>query len=138
MIIFRFSHSSGRFEIAGVGVPAEIPRGAFRPPVDISFNDGAFTLRLDIPGVVPQDVSIEAGDHEITISGEIAQPNPPGPCRLMERPFGLFSRTLSIPGLIDQEKVEAHLSNGVLAIKVPVSNLKHDPTRIEVKIEGAD
>jgi HSP20 family protein len=93
---------------------------------------------MDLPGVKPEDLSIEAGDNEISMAGVVPPPDPPGPCRLMERPSGQFHRTIGFPGRIESEKVEAHLSGGVLTLRVPSMELDRDPTRIEVKIEGAD
>jgi len=138
MLIFRFSSISGRFEITGIAASGERPRGTFRPHVDISYHDRVFTIRMDLPGVVPENLLIEADEHEISIAGVVPPPDKPGPCRLMERASGQFRRTISFPGRIAPDKVDAHLSGGVLTLSVPAPELERDPTRIEVNIQGAD
>jgi HSP20 family protein len=137
MLIFRFSRISGRFEIVGAGT-VEGPKTAFRPAIDVSYFDQAFTVRMDIPGVTPEDMSIEAGDNEISISGSVPSIEQPGPWRLMERRSGPFRRTISFPSRIASDKIEAHLNNGVLTLKIPTPDLKHDPITIDIRIEGAD
>jgi HSP20 family protein len=138
MLIFRYSKVSGRFEISGVTGTADKPKGTFRPPVDISFRDRVFTVRIDLPGASPEDLSIEADEREVNIYGTVKQTDPPGPCRLIERPSGTFMRTLNFHGGIAPDKVTASLSGGVLTLVVPAPNLDRDPTRIEIRIDGAD
>jgi len=138
MLVFRFSRISGRFEIKGVSGMQERPRTSFRPPVDISFSNRVFTVKVDLPGVDPDDVSIEVGESELVIAGSVPSGNPAGPCRLMERPSGAFMRRLNFPGRITADKVEASLTDGVLTIRVPAPDLTRDPTTIEIRIEGAD
>ena len=138
MLVFRFSRISGQFEITGTTAGSGSTRGSFRPPVDISYRNKVFTLRIDLPGVNPEDLTIEASDNEIHIAGVAAPGDPPGPCRLMERPSGTFKRTLSFPERISPEDVRASLENGVLTIHIPSPDLSRDPTRIEIRIEGSD
>jgi len=138
MLVFRYSRVSGRFEIAGTSGGTGQSRASFRPPVDISLRNGVFTVTMDIPGASPNDISIEASDYEINILGSITFDDPPGPCRLMERHSGSFVRTLSFPGRIAPDKVQAELGDGVLTLRVPSISLDRDPTRIEIRIEGAD
>ena len=138
MLVFRFSRTSGRFEIMGVSGRSDRPRTHFRPPVDISFKSNIFTIRMDLPGVSPDDISIEAEESEINIVGNIPAPDAPGPCRLMERPSGPFMRKLTFHGRISPDGIEARLEDGVLALRVPAPDLSRDPTTIEIRIEGAD
>ncbi len=94
---------------------------------------------MDLPGVNPDDVSIEATDTEVRIVGKLEPTdNPGGPCRLMERPSGQFMRTLSFPGRIAPDRITAALADGVLTMTIPAPDLTRDPTTIEIRIEGAD
>jgi len=138
MFIFKFSRISGRFEISGAPSEIEGGGGFFRPPVDISYHDRVFTVRMDIPGIGPENISIEAMGNTLSITGTVPPPERPGPCRLMERPSGRFRRTLDFPGEVDVDRIEASLADGVLTVRVPVPSLERDPTRIEVKVRGAD
>jgi HSP20 family protein len=138
MLVFRFSRLSGRFEIAGSKGSPERPRGCYSPHIDISFTKGAFTVRMDLPGVTPDDLSIEAGENEISIVGLSGKSEAPGVCRLMERQSGAFLRTVKFPVRIEPDKVEANLSSGVLTLTVPAPDMTRDPTRIVICLEGAD
>jgi HSP20 family protein len=138
MLVFRFSRISGRFEIAGTSAGTEWTHGSFKPPCDISYRDRVFTVKMDLPGAGPDDISIEASDNSINIFGNIPSGNPPGPCRLMESPSGPFRRTINFPGNIAPDKVVAAITNGVLEIQIPAPDLDRDPTVIEVKITDGD
>lgn len=139
MLVFRFNPRSGRFEITGVSGRSDRPRTHFRPPVDISFKNKVFTVRMDLPGVNPDDLSIEAAESEINIVGEFSTSEENfGACRLMERPSGPFMRKLTFHGRISPDGVEAKLTDGVMTLKVPAPELSRDPTTIEIRIEGAD
>jgi HSP20 family protein len=138
MLIFRFSKVSGRFEAVPVSTSEERGRSAHNPPVDISFQDHVFTVRMDLPGVNPENLSIEVGDSEVVVGGVIPPPTRPGPCRLIERPSGPFRRALYFPLRIASDRTEALLKDGVLTIRVPTFEIDHDPTRVEIRIDGAD
>ena len=124
--------------MASVAAPEEPVHGAYNPPVDISFHDHVFTVRMDLPGMGPENLSIEVTDNEIVVAGVIPPPSRPGPCRLIERPSGPFRRTLCFPVKIASDKIEAHLADGVLTLKIPACDLDRDSTRIEIRIDGAD
>jgi HSP20 family protein len=138
MLVFRFSRRSGAFEISGTSAGTERARGIFRPPVDIYYNDRIFTVRMDLPGVNVDALTIEAGDNSITIHGSTPVKGSTGPCRLMERPSGNFLRTLNFPGRISPDKITAELENGVLTMRVPAPELDRNPTTIEIRMSGAD
>ena len=115
------------------------PGAAFSPPVDISYRDRIFTVRMDIPGVASEDIVIEVWEHELAIFGVVPVKNRPGPCRLMERRGGAFRRVLTFPGVIKAEGIEADLQDGVLTIRIPTPDLAHDPTEHnKIKVQGAD
>jgi len=138
MLIFKFSKVTGTFEIEGTCCAIEDVCGYFRPPVDITYCEGIFTVKVDLPGALPDDIILQVGDREIIIVGVIDRPEKPGPCRLMERPSGEFLRTLNFHVGIVPDKARASLSNGILEITVPAVSVDRDPTRIEIRIDGAD
>lgn len=120
---------SGKVEKSGHG---------FRPAVDISFSNRVFYVRMDLPGVLPQHIAIEAGENYLTITGTVPADEPLGPCRLIERNSGGFMRTLKFPGKIKMDDIEARLENGVLTVKVPAPDSERKSTVIEVRVEGSD
>ena len=138
MLTIRYRQVSGRLEPGGAGDAAENPRSAFSPPVDISYRDGLFIVRVDIAGASAEDITIEACEHELAIYGSIRAADRTGSCRLMERRSGQFRRVLTFPGKITPEGIDASLQQGVLILRIPTSDLEIDPTEIKIEIQGAD
>jgi HSP20 family protein len=94
---------------------------AYVPPVDIDETVDAFVLRLDLPGVTPQDIKVNVTGDVLTIRGE-RQPDPAedGRQRLRaERPYGTFERTFTLGRRVKAEGVEARHRDGVLEVRVP-------------------
>lgn len=122
------------------GIAGRIERvdAGFRPPVDISLSNRVIYVRMDLPGVSPEHLSIEAGESYIAITGTIPAEEPPGPCRLIERHSGSFMRKLKFPARIVPDEVETQLENGVLKIKIPAPGMTRASTVIEIQIEGSD
>ena len=115
------------------------------PAMDLVETDDHFVLRADLPGMEQSDVTIELEDNVLTVSGERKaehQEKHEGFYRL-ERAFGSFSRSLTLPKGIDPEAVTAEFSNGVLEVHVPKPE-ERKPRKIEIAaregekaIEGA-
>ena len=91
----------------------------FTPPLDIRETDDAYWLLFDLPGVKPEDVSIEVNDLVLTVSGTRVPTTEAGKAHQVERPFGSFIRNLSLPKGIDSETIAADYAQGVLTLKVP-------------------
>jgi HSP20 family protein len=110
------------------------------PAMDLVENEGEFVLRADLPGLTEDDIKIEFEDGTLTVSGERKseqQSNREGYHRV-ERAFGSFSRSLTLPKGIDADAVSASFENGVLEVKIPKPELSK-PRRIEIgagTIEG--
>jgi HSP20 family protein len=98
--------------------------GAMRrwlPAMDLVESGDHFVLRADLPGLAEEDVSIEVEDRVLTISGERKaehEVNKDGYHRI-ERAFGTFSRSLTLPEGINPEAVEATFDRGVLELRIP-------------------
>ena len=91
------------------------------PAMDLVEGDDDLVLRADLPGMSEDDVNIEIKDGVLTISGERrAEHEEKGEgFHRVERAFGRFSRSLSLPEGVDPEKVEAKFADGVLEVRVP-------------------
>ena len=103
------------------------------PPMDLVEHDDHFLLRADLPGLGEADVNIEFHDGSLTVSGERKAEHTErerGFYRL-ERQFGQFSRTLTLPEGIDPEAVKASFANGVLEIWIPKPE-ERKPRRIPI------
>ena len=91
------------------------------PAMDLVETDDHFVLRADLPGLSEQDVNIEVEDRVLTVSGERKsehESTKEGYHRV-ERAFGSFSRSLTLPEGIDADAVEASFDRGVLEVRIP-------------------
>jgi HSP20 family protein len=91
------------------------------PAMDLVETDDHLVLRGDLPGLTEDDVDIEIKDNVLTVSGERTaqhEDKAEGYHRV-ERSFGSFSRSLTLPHGVEPEKVEAKFENGVLEVEIP-------------------
>ncbi len=110
--------------------------GALRrwmPAMDLVETDDHFVLRADLPGLTEDDVKIEVEDGTLVVSGERkAEHEERGEgFHRVERAFGTFSRSLTLPKGVDAEAVTASFERGVLEVRVPKPE-QRKPRRIEI------
>jgi HSP20 family protein len=111
----------------------------FVPPIDLVEAEDHFVLKADLPGLGEDDVSIEIDDGALKISGERTaehEANERGWHRV-ERSFGSFARTLSLPDGVDADAVTAHFEHGVLEVRIPKPE-QRKPRRVAINgaVEG--
>ena len=105
------------------------------PAMDLLETADHFVLRADLPGLTQDDVKIELEDSTLTVSGERKsehEDKQEGYYRV-ERAFGSFSRSLTLPKGIDADAVTASFENGVLEIRVPKPE-ERKPRRISIAV----
>jgi HSP20 family protein len=90
----------------------------FTPRLDVRETDEEYVVMVDVPGVRSDDVQIELRDQILTISGTRV-PVETGEAQRVERPFGAFSRMLTLPQGIDPDSIRADYADGVLTLHVP-------------------
>ena len=103
------------------------------PAMDLMESGDHFVLRADLPGMSEEDVKIEFEDGTLTVSGERKaehETKSEGYYRV-ERAFGTFSRSLTLPKGIDADGVTANFDRGVLEIRIPKPE-ESKPRRIEI------
>jgi HSP20 family protein len=107
------------------------------PAMDLVESEDHFVLRADLPGMSQDEVSIELEDGTLTVSGERKTDHEVGREGYVrvERGFGAFSRSLTLPRGVDPAAVTASFDRGVLEIRIPKPEARK-PRRIE--IAGAD
>lgn len=91
------------------------------PAMDLVETDDSLMLKADLPGLTEDDVSVEVQDHVLTVSGERRadhEEHEEGYHRI-ERAYGHFTRTVTLPEGIDQDAVTANFDNGVLEVRIP-------------------
>ena len=106
------------------------------PLTDISENDDNYVLHLDLPGIEKDDVKISYSDGELSISGERKQEKESKDSKYhrVERSFGKYFRSFTLPEKIKADKIDAEFKNGQLTITVPKSE-ETKPKEIEVKVK---
>jgi HSP20 family protein len=100
------------------------------PPMDLVETADHYVLRADLPGLSDGDVNVQLEDNVLTISGERKaqhEDQQEGYYRL-ERAFGGFSRSLTLPDGVNPDGVQAHFDRGVLEIRVPKPEQKRPKT----------
>jgi HSP20 family protein len=108
-----FARSRGRDEGLGTGM--------WTPAVDIYETSDAVVVKAEVPGLAKDQVGIEVRDGLLTLKGErkvekdVKEEN----YHRLERAYGTFQRTFSLPATVEQEKISATLKNGVLELTLP-------------------
>jgi HSP20 family protein len=103
------------------------------PPVDISERKDAYVLTVELPGVKVEDLEIAFQDGLLTVQGErpLIQDSTDEQFHMLERRYGLFRRSITLPLHVQADAIEASTEDGVLQVVVPkVEEAK--PKRIEV------
>ncbi|ULH16338.1 Hsp20/alpha crystallin family protein [Deinococcus sp. KNUC1210] len=94
----------------------------FAPPVDVHEDDQGLEIVLDLPGVQPSNVQIEAESQTLTVQAERRYERKEGrTAHRVERASGSFFRTFSVPAKYDLSRVDASFENGTLTIAIPRS-----------------
>ena len=118
--------------------PAPSNGGTLRrwmPAMDLVETGEHFVLRADLPGLGEEDVKIEVEDRVLTVSGERkAEHTDSGDgYHRVERAFGAFSRSLTLPEGVDAKSVSANFDRGVLEIRIPKPE-QRKPRRISIGV----
>jgi HSP20 family protein len=105
------------------------------PSVDISETEGEYQIKAEIPDVKKEDVKVTLEDGVLTIQGERKHEKEEKGKKFhrIERSYGSFVRTFSLPDVIEEEKVKAEFKDGVLNLHLPKSE-KAKPRAIDVKV----
>lgn len=91
------------------------------PPVDIFETDSEIVLRAELPGLKPDDIDIEVDDNVLTLKGErrFEEKVEEGRYYRLERAYGRFQRSLTLPQGVKPDEISAQFENGVLSVRVP-------------------
>jgi HSP20 family protein len=97
--------------------------GLWSPAVDVRERDGNLEIQAELPGLNKDDVRVECTDEGIIIEGEKKreQESNEGGWRRTERSYGHFYRMIPLPEGADPDKAKAEFKDGVLQVRVPIS-----------------
>ena len=108
----------------------------WRPAVDITEEDDAYVAKVELPGVNKDDVKITMQDNVLTIRGEKKEEKKgkEGNAQRVERYYGSFQRSFSLPTSVKSDRIEADYKDGILTINMPKAE-EAKPKQIEVKVK---
>jgi HSP20 family protein len=114
--------------------------GALRrwiPAMDLVETEDHFVVRADLPGLDEGDIKVELEDNVLTISGERKAEHEQGKegYYRVERAFGQFARTLTLPEGVDADAVSAGFDKGVLEVRIPKPE-QRKPRRVSIGVGG--
>lgn len=108
----------------------------WNPAVDIVEKDGELLMTAELPGMRREDIQLEIADGMLTLKGEKRgkKNEEDENYRLVERSWGVFERTFTLPRAVDAEHVKAEFLDGVLTVHLPMSK-KAAGRRVDITVK---
>jgi len=109
--------------------------GTWAPAVDIFEKDGSIVLRAELPGVDPNDVDVRVENNVLTLRGErkFESEVKREQYHRIERAYGTFSRSFTLPNVVDTEKIKAEFKDGLLQVSLPQKE-EAKPKQISISV----
>lgn len=109
--------------------------GTFMPAVDIYEDENSFKLHFEVPGINEKDLDIRLENNTLTVRGErkFEGEQKEENFRRVERRYGSFTRSFTLPNTVDPEKVTADYSSGILTVQL-AKRAEAKPKQIKVSI----
>jgi HSP20 family protein len=107
----------------------------FAPAVDVYEDEHNVTLKIDVPGIDEKDIDVRVENRTLTVHGErkFEKEEKEENYRRVERQYGSFSRTFTLPATVDTESVSADYDKGVLKIKL-AKKAEAKPKQIKINV----
>jgi HSP20 family protein len=101
--------------------PSVLPEGMLHPAFEVRERKDAFVVEADLPGIKEDDLDVNLAGNRLTISGkrEYSQENQDEKIHSVERHYGSFTRSFTLPSDIKSDEIEANLEGGVLRVTIP-------------------
>jgi HSP20 family protein len=115
----------------------EVDLRSWRSPVDIEETDNAYLVEIDLPGVPRDTLTLEWNDRQLILHGEVTDRERIGILHQQARRTGPFDHTITLPGAVEGDKIEATLANGVLTVHASKAQAAKG-RRIEIRDEISD
>src|ERR1700686_4218797 len=108
---------------------------AFAPPVDVYEDELNITLKIEVPGIDEKDIDVRIENNTLTVHGErkFEKEEKEENFRRVERQYGSFTRSFSLPNTVDAEQVQAHYDKGILKVQL-AKKAEAKPKQIKVNI----
>ena len=127
--IFRESFSPERPDEA-------LTTSNFAPPVDVYEDEHNITLKIEVPGIDEKDINVSIENNTLTVHGErrFEKDEKEENFHRVERMYGSFTRSFTLPNTVDLEQTNAHYEKGVLKIRL-AKKAEAKPKLIKVNVE---
>ena len=127
--IFRESFSPERPDEA-------LTTSNFAPPVDVYEDEHNISLKIEVPGIDEKDINVSIENNTLTVHGErrFEKDEKEENFHRVERMYGSFTRSFTLPNTVDPEQVSAHYEKGVLKIQL-AKKAEAKPKLITVNVE---
>ena len=121
----------------GEGREEALTTTAFAPPVDVYEDEHNVTLKIEVPGIEEKDIDVRIENNTMTVHGErkFEKDEKEENYRRVERQYGSFTRTFTLPNTVDTENVSANYDKGVLKIKL-AKKAEAKPKQVKVNVSG--
>jgi HSP20 family protein len=128
--ILRESYSSPE------GSEEALTTGNFAPPVDVYEDAHNITLKIEVPGIDEKDIDVSIENNTLTVSGKrtFEKDEKEENFQRVERMYGSFTRSFTLPNTVDTEQISAHYDKGVLKVRL-AKKAEAKPKQIKVNVE---
>ena len=128
--LFRDSFPEGREEA--------LTTGSFAPLVDVYEDEHSVTLKIEVPGIEEKDIDIRVENSTLTVQGErrFDKEEKEENFRRVERHYGSFTRSFTLPNTVDPENIDANYDKGILKIRL-AKKAEAKPKQIKIKVGKA-
>ena len=115
---------------------AALTTSNFAPPVDVYEDEHNITLNIEVPGIDEKDINVSIENNTLTVHGErrFEKDEKEENFHRVERMYGSFTRSFTLPNTVDPEQVTAHYEKGVLKIRL-AKKAEAKPKLIKVNVE---
>jgi len=111
-------------------------RDAWAPPVDIREDASEIVIEVELPGIEPAGVDVTSENGVLTIRGEkrsASAESSEARYHVVERSYGAFTRSFQLPTGVDEQRIAAEFTDGLLVVHVPKA-ARAQPRRIEIRV----
>ena len=125
--LFRDTYGDGRDEA--------LTTSNFAPPVDVYEDEHNITLKIEVPGIEEKDIDVRIENNTLTVHGErkFEKEEKEENFRRVERQYGSFTRSFTLPTTVDADKVQAHYDRGILKVQL-AKKAEAKPKQIKVNV----
>ena len=122
-------------QFANMGSEESLAVGSFVPAVDVYEDEHAIQLKFEVPGLDEKDIDIRLENNVLTVKGErkIEKETKEENYRRVERRYGTFTRSFTLPNTVSSENVQAGYDKGVLTIALPKKEAAK-PKQIKIEV----